>query len=738
MKILSRRISVFYFNLVFAIFTVTNISTSSSWSTEKVAKMTNNFHLSLVVNRDGTYSLSGWGIPTLYGADTVFTINNTQFSRQNGTLRPISGDQFRGMDPVLGSYLQVDLTWSTTELNPVQIITTFKLFDHFPAVIFSQNFSLGGLRNTSIGDENGLSTIFPSFTFKGEEGDTGFLSYGQGFLKNVIAGRWGDSGHKINTGLQGGPLALFSSGGSTVVISPSSQFMAASMTYQNEDQSINCGIMGKVKEVPQDFTMETVLYFGEGVKNTFESWGKFLLTKYQTNRHTDADMTLRYLGYWTDNGAAYYYMTELFKNYEETMFDIKQDADKNSMPYSVVQKTLGTPLAAHNRYWSPDNVYAKENGGKYDFIIEESIAIPNDTNFWCDFFKNISNANWKLRLYEQDWLNYQFLNMEVTKEDIHLGRDWLIGMGECAAVNNIVILYSMPLARHVLQSVEIPAVTQVRASGDFLHTPHQWDIGFTSILHHALGLIPFKDTFRSSGNQEITPFPVQLHTIAAVLSQGTVGPGDKIGYSNIASLKGTCRSDGLLLRPSRPAMVIEEYILQKAAGKVDSPLIWSTYSEISGFTFGIILAIDVNGSVEITPNQVDLGMLPANQFAFFYNSTKSFQFDYQTPIRIGPNTVDSVSLIYTSPSFKLKNETFMLYGETSKYVPVSPDRIKSITLLDTSITFILDIASNEKVVLTMKTFAGAGIFYVTCPPTVTGGLVMVQVYGLNSWQCFTA
>lgn len=80
----------------------------------------------------------------------------------------------------------------------------------------------------------------------------------------------------------------------------------------------------------------------------------------------------------------------------------------------------------------------------------------------------------------------------------------------------------------------------------------------------------------------------------------------------------------------------------------------------------------------------------------------------------------------------------MLYGETSKYVPVSPDRIKSITLLDTSITFILDVASNEKVVLTMKTFAGAGIFYVTCPPTVTGGLVMVQVYGLNSWQCFTA
>ena len=26
---------------------------------------------------------------------------------------------------------------------------------------------------------------------------------------------------------------------------------------------------------------------------------------------------------------------------------------------------------AHNRYWATDNVYAKQNGGAYDFIVEE-------------------------------------------------------------------------------------------------------------------------------------------------------------------------------------------------------------------------------------------------------------------------------------------------------------------------------------------------------------------------------
>jgi hypothetical protein len=34
-----------------------------------------------------------------------------------------------------------------------------------------------------------------------------------------------------------------------------------------------------------------------------------------------------------------------------------------------IQQATGWPIAAHNRYWSKDNVYAKENGGKFDFYM---------------------------------------------------------------------------------------------------------------------------------------------------------------------------------------------------------------------------------------------------------------------------------------------------------------------------------------------------------------------------------
>ena len=51
----------------------------------------------------------------------------------------------------------------------------------------------------------------------------------------------------------------------------------------------------------------------------------------------------------------------------------------------------------------------------------------------------------------------------------------------------------MPWPRHLLQSVEIPAVTQTRVSDDYTPGNSQWEIGDTTILAHALGLAAFKD-----------------------------------------------------------------------------------------------------------------------------------------------------------------------------------------------------------------------------------------------------
>ncbi len=37
----------------------------------------------------------------------------------------------------------------------------------------------------------------------------------------------------------------------------------------------------------------------------------------------------------------------------------------------------------HNRYWSANTTYAKQNGGKWDFLIDDNgFALPLDPGFW--------------------------------------------------------------------------------------------------------------------------------------------------------------------------------------------------------------------------------------------------------------------------------------------------------------------------------------------------------------------
>lgn len=38
----------------------------------------------------------------------------------------------------------------------------------------------------------------------------------------------------------------------------------------------------------------------------------------------------------------------------------------------------GLPVSAHNRYWASNTDYAKKNGGKYNFVVEEYKSIPQD------------------------------------------------------------------------------------------------------------------------------------------------------------------------------------------------------------------------------------------------------------------------------------------------------------------------------------------------------------------------
>ena len=100
-------------------------------------------------------------------------------------------------------------------------------------------------------------------------------------------------------------------------------------------------------------------------------------------------------------------------------------------------------FVAHNRFWGDDTQYAKQNGGKYDFIVERQNhkAIPVSQSFWNELM-NFSKT-WGMVVYEQDWLHNEWEGLNATLSSATLSTDWLHQMGAGAQQAGVWIQYCM-------------------------------------------------------------------------------------------------------------------------------------------------------------------------------------------------------------------------------------------------------------------------------------------------------
>ena len=416
---------------------------------------------------------------------------------------------------------------------------------------------------------------------------------------NKHAGWWNQSSKVIESGMQGGPIVLFDlpkqGEGDILVLSSFSRFMATSLSQKNKN-TLEFGVIGSMLSIPADYNHSMlVFYSSKGINEGIREWGQIMQREYQrTDQYRLNDLTINYLGYYTDNGGYYYYNTEKGTNYEETIVDIRH---KVALPFHYIQldswwyyKGMGEgvsqwtarpdifpdglqtlhrrleniPLVAHNRYWAFDTVY-KQN---YSFALDEGNkkALPNgNDSFWIDLLSEAHD--WGLILYEQDWLNEQTIDFLPTRTDIHLGHQWLMSMGQAADKAGMNIQYCMSLPRHILTALQIPRVTQARTSTDYafhiLGKAQQWAIGISNMFADAIGLAPFKDVFWSTSLQPGAPYKPdprevlpEREILIATLSTGPVGPGDAINYTNVQTIMKCCREDGLILKPDRPLTMI--------------------------------------------------------------------------------------------------------------------------------------------------------------------------------------
>ena len=421
------------------------------------------------------------------------------------------------------------------------------------------------------------------------------------------AGLWNSSSQVVRAALEGGPIVLFDLAhrGETdvVILSPLSHFMATSL-YQRKtssDSTLEYGVLGSISTIPANYMQSfMVFYSSHGINTGVQEWGKTMQQAFnRTNEHRLSDITVNYLGYYTNNGGYYYYNTEPGINYEETVVDV---AHQLKFPYhymefdswwyhkgtgggvsewralpdvfpdglvTVHHRLENIPLAAHNRWWAYDNVYKD----KYAFALDEGAkkALPyGNDSFWLDFF--VEARGWGLVSYVQDWLAPQTLQFHPIHDDINLGEQWLKSMGKGADQNGINIQYCMSYPRHFLQALEIPRVTHARASIDYAvtlmnHEQSQWNIGITSMIIDALGIAPFKDVLWTTSVEPGSPYSSNAservpdrQILIATLSTGPVAVGDGINFTNIERLMRCCRQDGLILKPDRALTTINELV----------------------------------------------------------------------------------------------------------------------------------------------------------------------------------
>src|ERR1700730_17041457 len=134
------------------------------------------------------------------------------------------------------------------------------------------------------------------------------------------------------------PWIFFDSSGNTFVLSPASDFMVAS-TAQGTGGSISSGISSQITSLPAGFSYQTLLVMGKGIDSTYETWGQ-AMTKLQgkVRPANDADQSLKYLGYWTDNGATYYYKFDSTKgSYEQTLLGVRDNFTQQGLKLGYMQ-----------------------------------------------------------------------------------------------------------------------------------------------------------------------------------------------------------------------------------------------------------------------------------------------------------------------------------------------------------------------------------------------------------------
>lgn len=392
------------------------------------------------------------------------------------------------------------------------------------------------------------------------------------------------------------------------------------------------GPHGHLDALPAGFTAELAIlapsvqapgrfavYPGDaGITAAVYEFGSMLRAVYNTTRFTPAsDMGVTALSYWSDNGQVYdgdYWEQQgCLETAGEVFTGLQSWYGQHGVPVQSYQLdpywfSRGTPgngnWTAAPTIWGPNGFQQALDAGMRFTLYTFFWAVPPHNTFTEFSWKVSPKMNnfvggpiaqvaaedslafhtelmrrcklWKCVGFESDFMDFNYFafneNLNITG---HFAQ-WLDGMSAAAVTAGIPVQLCMPLPSDLLLSVQLPGVSNIRASSDNDLTyadGNRWRIGLTSMLQGALNTRPFFDgmwtypTYSSADATDV-PYPAgytqnatELGIAISLLSTGPIGLGDKLGFTNATLASLTCASNGVLLKPSLPAAPVDRYFL---------------------------------------------------------------------------------------------------------------------------------------------------------------------------------
>lgn len=485
-----------------------------------------------------------------------------------------------------GAYQEISFDFVTDAARHAAI----RSYNDRPAVLF--------IARSAVATSNTFS--FPAW--KNYPGNLNHLTYSGTFAPPSFSGLAEES-----------PWIFFDSSYRTFILSSAANFMAASTNWTVKNEMAS-GISPLIKSLPAGFEHRTILVVGQGINKTFDAWGQVLTSLASKRRPAnDSDASLNQVGYWTDNGATYYYQTANAMNYEQTLSAVKADFDRMGIGLGTIQldswfypkgagalwsnngqgiyeyvaasppfaaglakfqQRVGVPLITHARWIDTASPYRKSYRMSGNVVLDKA--------YWDTVAGYLATSG--VATYEQDWLN------DNAHTDFNLtdAAEFLDNMASSMANRNVTMQYCMAGPRHFMQGSRYSNLTTMRTSADRLGRDRWNDFLYTSRFASALGMWPFTDNFNST---ETT------HLLIGTLSAGPVGLGDAVGAFNSANILRSVRKDGVIVKPDVPLTPIDASYLNMARS-IDTPQLHATYSDFGALrTYYLFAYLQGNNSV---------------------------------------------------------------------------------------------------------------------------------------------